>query len=85
MKLAIATKAIRELDKLPKNVQTAMRSRLWDIAGDPFATLRNVERMHGEKNWFRLRVGDWRAVYRVDVSSQTVIVERVAKRGEVCR
>jgi mRNA interferase RelE/StbE len=85
MKLAIANKALRELARLPKDVQARMRSRFWEIAADPFATLRNVERMHGEKNWFRLRVGDWRAVYRVDIVAQTVIIEHVAKRGEVYR
>jgi mRNA interferase RelE/StbE len=85
MLLLIANKALRELGKLPKDVQTRMRGRFWEIAADPFASLRNVERLQGEKNWFRLRVGDWRAVYKVDTATQTVTIEHIAKRGEVYR
>jgi mRNA interferase RelE/StbE len=85
MRLDITNKALKELGKIPKNVQMRMRARLAEIAADPFAALRNVERLHGEKNWFRLRVGDWRAVYRIDAALQIVTVEHVAKRGEVYR
>ena len=85
MQLNITNKALKELGRIPKDVQMRIRARLWEIAANPFATLRNVERLHGEKNWFRLRVGDWRAAYRVDIEHQTVIVEHIAKRGEIYR
>ena len=85
MQLEITKKALKELGTIPKKAQMQIRARLWEIAADPFATLRNVERLRGEKNWFRLRVGDWRAAYTVDVERQTVTVEHIAKRGEIYR
>jgi mRNA-degrading endonuclease RelE of RelBE toxin-antitoxin system len=45
----------------------------------------NVTRLKGEQGLFRLRQGDWRAVYRVDRAAQEVRVLVVEKRSEVYR
>ena len=85
MHLELSDKAIKDMSRMPAGIASNMRQRLRAIAVDPFATHGSVERLKGAVNTFRLRVGGWRAVYTVDVESQTMFVERVEPRGEVYR
>jgi mRNA interferase RelE/StbE len=44
----------------------------------------NIKRLTGElRGYLRYRVGDWRVVYRVDESAQSVWVVVIAHRREV--
>ena len=63
----------------------AMLKRLERIAADPFAKHPNVEVLKGMKGAFRLRQGDWRAVYRIDRNLDEVRVVLVDVRGSVYR
>jgi len=58
-----------------------MLNRLKAIARDPFAGHANVKPLHDEPNGFRLRQGDWRALYRVNRATQEVRVYVVETRG----
>ena len=59
--------------------------RLEAITEQPFAAHRNVERIEGERDAFRLRQGDWRAKYRVDREAGEMRVLVVEPRGSVYR
>jgi mRNA interferase RelE/StbE len=85
MKLTVTKKALRDLKGLPKDVAKEFLDRMEAIAADPFATNANVERMKGMEDAWRLRKGDWRALYVVDRKAQTVSLERVKHRREVYR
>lgn len=50
---------------MPSKAAAAILQRLEMIALDPFAQHGNARPLRGEKDAFRLRQGDWRAVYRV--------------------
>ncbi len=76
-----AAKALRK--KIPGKTAKEFIKRLEAIADDPFSGHRNVETIKGVKNGFRLRIGDWRAVYHVDVESQKIIVTDVKSRGDI--
>lgn len=60
-----------------------MMERLKAIAADPFATHPNVKPLVGEKDVFRLRQGDWRAVYRIERIEEVVRVLVIEIRGKV--
>jgi mRNA interferase RelE/StbE len=62
-----------------------MIDRLKAIAADPFAKHANVDSFVGEKDAFRFRQGDWRAVYKVDREAGVMRVLRIEPRGEVYR
>ena len=62
-----------------------MIDRLETIAADPFARHANVEPLKGERDAFRVRQGDWRAVYQVDRDAGLIRVVTVAARREVYR
>jgi mRNA interferase RelE/StbE len=85
LKLLIEKRAARRMMDLPPSGRRTLLARLATIAADPFVTHANVTRMKGERDLFRLRQGDWRAVYRVDRGAQEVRVLVVEKRSEVYR
>ena len=85
MKLVIDKRAQRRLREMPAKVSTALLERLKVIAVDPFARHPNVNPMQGEPDAFRLRQGDWRALYRIDRAAQEVKVYVIETRGRAYR
>ena len=81
MTLAYEKPARKGLAKMAPKAADAMQAALQAIAADPFAHHANVKPLAGTKAGFRYRQGDWRAVYRIDRASQTVIVEWIGPRG----
>ncbi len=70
---------------MPQKAAIAMLDRLERIAAEPHAKHLNVERMTGFKDTFRLRQGDWRAVYRLVYENNQMRVLVVDVRGNVYR
>ena len=70
---------------MPRNVSRRIIERLKKIALDPFAPDSNIEPMSGMPAHFRLRSGDWRAIYRIERSELRILVIKIAPRGGVYR
>lgn len=85
MRLALEKPARKGLDRMPNKAAEALMNRLEQIAADPFAKHANVETMKGMKDSFRLRQGDWRAVYRLDKAADEMRVVLVDVRGSIYR
>jgi mRNA interferase RelE/StbE len=85
MELVWSRRASKGLARLPAKARAAMIDRLEAIAAAPFARHANVEPLKGEPDVFRVRQGDWRAVYQVDRDADQVRVVTVAARREVYR
>ena len=83
MKLVIDRIAIRKLARVQPRIRETVLSRMERIAAAPFARHGNVEPLQGTKDTFRLRVGDWRVIYRVDRKSRVVQVLDFGSRGAV--
>jgi mRNA interferase RelE/StbE len=86
MRLVIEKAAMRRLNHLPRSTREEVRRRLDEIAADPFAKHANVKRYkEGGPNSFRLRHGQWRAIYRIDREAQEMQVQILDTRGSVYR
>jgi len=85
MRLLLEKAARKGLDRMPAKAAETMLQRLERIAADPFAKHSNVIAMQGMRDCFRLRQGDWRAVYRVDREAAEVRVVLVDVRGSAYR
>ncbi len=83
MKLVFDPVAAKRLAGLQPKAARRMMTRLAEISADPFADHPNVERMKGQADAFRLRQGDWRAVYWIDRARGEMRVVRIGPRGEV--
>ena len=84
MALIFSRDAVRALLAMPKRDAERLREKLEAIAATPTERHPGVEAMQGKPpGRFRVRQGDWRAVFRIDGGE--VLVDRVGNRGEVYR
>ena len=71
--------ALRTLNRMPANEARRIRSKVLQYASDPASLANNVKKLH-DSRYHRLRIGDWRVIFRED--GTVVDVVRVAARGE---
>jgi mRNA interferase RelE/StbE len=82
MPLIVSRDALKALKSMPKREAGQMLDRLKAIAADPAGLHPSVIAMQGEPaGRFRVRQGDWRAVFRIDGAD--VVVDRIGHRREV--
>jgi mRNA interferase RelE/StbE len=74
--------ALKTLLRMPVNTARLIRTKIEQLAADPFAPNNNVKRLKG-MDAFRLRVGDWRVVYEIDRRAIAIFVIRIGPRGSV--
>lgn len=68
-----------KLARISNNDARRIRSKIEQYATDPTSLANNVKKLQG-LNYYRLRVGDWRVIFRED--GLIVDVVRIAARGE---
>ena len=85
MRLLLEKAARKGLDRMPAKAADKMLDQLERIAADPFAAHPKVKPLKGNCDAFRLRQGDWRAVYRIDRHEGEMRVVLVDVRGRVYR
>ncbi|MBI2140532.1 type II toxin-antitoxin system RelE/ParE family toxin [Candidatus Woesearchaeota archaeon] len=72
-------KAEKFLEKLPPDTASRIAHKVDSIAADPFHFLEHYE---GE-NYFKLRIGDYRALIDVDTSLRVIDVRIVGHRRNI--
>ncbi len=80
MKLILARSAGKDLDKLSDETTLRISSKLYALANDPY--MHGSEKLSGNKG-YRIRIGDYRVVYRIDKSTKTISIIKVKHRREV--
>lgn len=81
-KLEFSNRNLRSLKHLNKEEATQIIRRLERIASD----VRQEQHKALQGNWrgyFSIRVGDYRAIYRLDHEQRMIFVEKVGNRREV--
>lgn len=74
--------AAKKLGRMPASEADRIRQKIVQYAEDPASLANNVKNLEGVE-YYRLRVGDWRVIFREDGFIVDVI--KVAARGEVYR
>lgn len=74
--------AIKVLEKMPRNLRELVVRKIEAVADAPYATHPNVTRLQGRPE-FRLRVQDWRVIYRVLDDRVVMLVIKIGGRGQV--
>lgn len=62
MDVAVTQKALKQLKKLPKFTQLLVTEKLKKVRSDIFV---GMERLTGYDSVYRIRVGDYRIVYKI--------------------
>jgi len=81
-KITFTTQASKALLKMPRDTAQLIREKLNQVASDPFASILNAKKLQGRPG-YRLRIGDWRVIYEINKDEITIIVMKIAPRGEV--
>ena len=74
--------ATKSLLRMPRNTAKLIREKLEMIAADPYADHPNAKKLQG-RDGYRLRVGDWRIIYKIQSEQLMIMVLKVASRGKV--
>ena len=73
-----ATKTLR---RIPVNTRQTIIGKIQQYATEPESLANNVKALKGNPGYFRLRVGDWRVIFRED--GGVVAIVRIAPRDGV--
>lgn len=74
-------KVIKQMGDLPREMQKRVNQKVKGLAEDPRPP--GVEKLETFKDAYRIRVGDYRVVYRVDDASAIITVVRVGHRRNI--
>ena len=80
--VVVAASARKELSPIPRPDSSRIASRLQSLASDPRPP--RCQKLSGYGR-YRLRQGDYRIIYSVDDSAQTVDIVKIGHRKEVYR
>lgn len=82
-RIEILPSAHRELLAVPKREQRRIDARILALADDPRPS--GGKSLVGQDNLYRIRVGDYRIVYRIQDSDLLILVIRIGHRKDVYR
>jgi mRNA interferase RelE/StbE len=80
-KVALTSSATKELNKLPGQLVARIVMRLDNLAANPRPP--GCKKMQGGDREWRIRIGDYRAVYTIDDAKLLVEVTRIRHRSGV--
>jgi len=81
--VTILPDAFRQLDRLPTSVKKNVAARIEDLGRDRHP--QQAKPLKGEKGLWRLRVGDYRVLYRIQDELRLVLVLEMGNRKDVYR
>lgn len=82
MRIFITRKAEAELNKIPDESAKNISQKIFSLAKNSFPS--NCKKLQGQDN-YRLRIGDFRVIYTVDMKKSELTILRVADRKTIYR
>lgn len=77
-KIVIEKRAKKFIEKQPINQQKRILKAVMGLPNNG-----DIKQLKGNSDYFRLRVGDYRIIYRVEHNILTVIVTDAGNRGQI--
>ncbi|HLZ43464.1 MAG TPA: type II toxin-antitoxin system RelE/ParE family toxin [Candidatus Sulfotelmatobacter sp.] len=75
--------AAREFKALDPQFRRRIGEKITALCDEPFPS--GSKKLKGQADHFRIRVGDFRVVYRIDGKRMVVVIVRIGHRKEVYR
>ena len=75
--------ALREFRALDRQLQRRVATKVSELAEDPFPA--GARKFQGEDDHWRIRVGDYRVIYRIEKHRVVIVIVRIGHRREVYR
>lgn len=81
--LEFTTSASCEFRDLDKRIQRRVTEKITALCDDPFPP--GNKKLKAQSDHFRIRVGDYRVIYRIDGKRVVIVIVRIGHRREVYR
>jgi mRNA interferase RelE/StbE len=78
--VTIGASAKKELKDLPTDVVERVLPKIRELAGNPRPV--GCKKLHGYQDRWRIRVGNYRVIYRISDSGKSVDITRITHRKE---
>lgn len=83
-KLRFLGKALDDLSRIDRPHQKIIKAKLLILAKNPEALKNNIRRIAGaDEAFYRLRVGNYRVIFRKEADILVIIIIRIGHRKEV--
>lgn len=82
-KIEFLKTAEKEFDKLPKEIQKRIANKLESLTINPYPS--DVKALKNGEGRLRVRVGDYRMIYRVENDRLVILIIKVGNRKNVYR
>ena len=79
----IPTKAGKVLRAIPERLRIRIIEKIGALAANPYPD--GVVKIQGTESLYRIRMGEYRIIYRVDDGELVILVVKVGHRSEVYR
>ncbi|OGK24570.1 hypothetical protein A2954_00055 [Candidatus Roizmanbacteria bacterium RIFCSPLOWO2_01_FULL_37_12] len=80
-KIFYSQEAEKYLGRLTSSKAKSILERITYVAGDPFKPDNNITKLTGTISSYRLRIGDLRVIYELDVKDKLMYVVKIKPRG----
>ncbi len=81
--LEFTSSASREFRKLDKQIQRRISEKVTGLCEGPFPP--GSKKLNAQPDHFRIRVGDYRVIYRIDGKRIVIVIVRIGHRRDVYR
>lgn len=75
--------ARKEFERLPVKMRAKTAEALHLLAQNPYSELLKIKKMKGAADLYRIRLGDYRVLYKLRNDRLVVIVIKIGHRSEV--
>lgn len=73
--------AQKELSKLPRDIQKKIALAIDSLKLNPYPN--NVKKLKGSEGRFRIRVGDYRIIYKIENKNLIILIVKVGHRRDI--
>jgi len=83
-RVLLSRKADKFLGEVDREFGLKVMKEISDPQNFPFLTTHHdLAKLKGRENYFRIRVGDVRVIFKIDKSSKTIYIEKIGHREAV--
>ena len=79
-KIIWTEKSSKQLDNLNENISSRIARKINELSENPFS--KDIKKLKGESA-FRLRVGDYRIIFDIDIKNNIIYILRLGHRKNI--
>ena len=76
----LTKKAAKNHDKLPEKIKNNVERALNELQYSFESGRLDIKKLKGFKNVYRVRIGQWRIIYEMDIKERSILVHRILPR-----